>query len=295
MLKIFQFPNGLRISLLLILSFGVSSVLMGNETVKRYYPVTPGSYWVYSDQNGKELTRHAAPDKQHEGNTYHHFQYDPERQDQGFFLYQIHPYLYTVNENGVAYLVGNKGELAVQRRHSKLLEIVVPSIREGLRARFPKSDFDFSFTVDVAMSDTFQLLPAAIRNHKKWEAMKTEIIVTFTTKEEKEGEKPERTTFKTHTDFEETGIVKGTESVKTPAGTFKDCLVVRFENKEVASRSTKNEVGGFKLSHSPIITNIWFAPDVGIVKWEYDSEDAKNKSVFKLKRYEIKPASSGSE
>ena len=201
MLKIFQLPNLLQICLLLILSLGFSTTVMGNETVKRYYPVAPGSYWVYQDQHGKELTRHAAPDRQQEENTYHRFRYDSEFEDPGFYLYQIRPYLYNVDEEGVAYLVGNKGILALQRRYSKLLEIAVPSIREGLSAKFPKSVFNFSYTVDVDMSDTFQLLPASIRRNEKWEAMETEITITFMTKEKKKGEKPEKTVFTNHTIF----------------------------------------------------------------------------------------------
>ena len=39
---------------------GFSTTLMGNETVQRYYPVVPGSYWIYEDQDGRELTRYAA-------------------------------------------------------------------------------------------------------------------------------------------------------------------------------------------------------------------------------------------
>lgn len=289
MLKIFQFPDLFGICLLVILSLGFSTTLMGNETVKHYYPVAPGSYWIYKDQNGKELTRYAAQDKQQEGNTYHGFQYDSELEDPGFYLYQIRPDLYNVDENGVAYFVGNKGKLALQRRYSKLLELAVPSIREGLSANFPESVFNFNYTVDVDMSDTFQLLPASIRRNKKWEAMETEITITFMTKEKKTGKKPEKTVFTNHTIFKETGTVKGTETVKTPAGTFKDCLKVRFENKEVASQSPKNKVGAFEMSHGKVITTIWLASDVGIVKWEYDSADSDGKSVFELTRYEIKP------
>ena len=292
MLRTFQNPNSLRIGLLLILSFGFSTTLMGYETVKRYYPAAPGSYWVYKDQDGKELTRYASVDKQQERNTYHTFQYAPEINDPGFYLYQIHPYLYKVDENGIAYLVGRKGEAAVRRINTKILDLFVPNLRKVLSEKFPKSVFNFSYTVDANMSNTFQLLPASIRRDKEWEAMKTKITITFTTEERKEREKPEETVFTNHITFEEIGTVKGTEKVKTPAGTFKDCLKIVFENKEVSSRSSKNEMGGFELSHGKSLTTIWLAPDVGIVKWEYDSEDTDSISVFELTKYEIKPARS---
>lgn len=297
MLKNFQFRNSQRICvcLLIILSFGFSTTLIGNETVERYYPVAPGSHWTYEDQDGQELTRYALRDREESGVTYHNFQYDPALSDPGFYLYQIHPYRYNVNENGIAYFVGNRGKFAIQRTRSKLMEIAVPSIREGLRKRFPKSVFKFSYTVDVDMSEIFQLLPASIRRNKKWEAMKTEVTMTLTTKERKKGEKPEKTVFTNHATFEETGTLKGTETVKTPAGTFEDCLKIVFENKEVASRSAKHKKGGFELSHGKLFTTIWLARDVGIVKWEYDAEDTKSKSVFALTAYEIKPALSRGE
>ena len=42
----------------LLLIFGFSPVLIGDES-GTYFPRTPDSYWVYVDQDGNELTRHA--------------------------------------------------------------------------------------------------------------------------------------------------------------------------------------------------------------------------------------------
>lgn len=40
---------------ILLLSI-LSVTLSGNETAKLYFPSTLGSFWVYQDENGNELT-----------------------------------------------------------------------------------------------------------------------------------------------------------------------------------------------------------------------------------------------
>ena len=301
MLKIFQFSNSLRVCLLLILGFGFNTTLMGNETVNSYYPTTPGSYWVYKNQDGKELTRYAVADEHRDGNAYHAFQYTPKVEEWAFYVYQTHPYLYTVNKNGVASFVRKEGETALKRRLGKQLDIVIPQFKRAIGSKLPEVVLDVTYNLNVEMSDNFLLLPASIGYNKKWDAMKTEITTTLTFEERKKSGKgkPETSVAKKHAVLKETGIIKGTETVKTPAGTFKDCLRIEFENKQVSSRSTKSELASFQMTHPKVLTTLWLAPDVGIVKWEHTPEVSKKskdfKFAFELTGYEIKSALSSSE
>ena len=60
----------------LLLIFPVTATA-ANEQSNDYFPHTPGSFWVYADQDGDKLTRRAVAEKTIEGETYHAFSYEP--------------------------------------------------------------------------------------------------------------------------------------------------------------------------------------------------------------------------
>lgn len=53
-----------------LLFFSFSATLTGNEWANYYFPDTLGSYWVYEDENGDELTRYAVEPGEVDGETY---------------------------------------------------------------------------------------------------------------------------------------------------------------------------------------------------------------------------------
>ena len=46
-----------HVVLSLLLVFGFSATLVGKQKADTYFPQGIGSYWVYEDQDGNELTR----------------------------------------------------------------------------------------------------------------------------------------------------------------------------------------------------------------------------------------------
>ena len=103
----------------------------------------------------------------------------------------------------------------------------------------------------------------------------------------------------------ETGIVKGTETVVAAAGTFEDCLKVEYRTETTAVFDPPPDEMD---PPGEIVTTVWFAPNVGIVKFHqimnymfFDmipDDDGLPKPpdpepiTFELKKYEIKTADS---
>ena len=56
-----------RFALRLLLIFGFSATLLAQDGKDTYFPYVPGSYWVYEDQDGNELTRRATEKKEIKG------------------------------------------------------------------------------------------------------------------------------------------------------------------------------------------------------------------------------------
>jgi len=65
--------------------------------------------------------------------------------------------------------------------------------------------------------------------------------------------------------FRETRTVEAIENVTTPAGTFKDCVRVRFDHVYL------DKPPGSFFS----VSRYWFAKNVGIVKYELTSQKAQ--------------------
>ena len=100
-------------------------------------------------------------------------------------------------------------------------------------------------------------------------------------------------------DLVEKGKVTAKETVKTLAGTFKDCLKIEYwmdagdeakvAEKEGEAQSASPDEAGIEL------TTLWLASNVGIVKFIRVSADSKVEKSLELTQYEIKPTGSGSE
>ena len=103
----------------------------------------------------------------------------------------------------------------------------------------------------------------------------------------------------------ETGIVLGTETVETAAGTFEECLRVEYRTETTAVITPQPPPDDVDPP-GETVTTLWFAPNVGIVKYHQqmdyiflemipDEEDlpippGPTLRTLELKRYEIKTA-----
>lgn len=273
----------------LLLLFGFSAALVGKEDMDTYFPHALGSYWIYEDQDGNELTRRAAADKTIEGATYQAFNYEPILEDWGDYDYHIHPYLYQVGEERVTFWVADDVKKAVEARFTKEVEVFRKLLQtEGL---------DLLYSVEAETQDPLYVLPTSVTSNKTWDAMRIKAKVTMRPD-------PPRDPVEITLDFTivETGKVLGTENVETPAGIFEDCLKIEYR--------TKTEVAAFPPApegelHLPgeSVTTLWVAPNIGIVKFHRKMENVLLKVIprpglkaattvktLELKKYKVKPA-----
>ena len=277
--------------MIFILAFSLSVTLLGNEAATKYFPSTVGSYWVYVDEDKNELTRHAIEEEEIAGETYHVFSYEPELEELFYFTRYMHPTLYQVNEKGITFVFEDEIEKALKARLSKEMELL-----RGILELDDPDAANFTFKLDAKAQDHFYLLPTPVTPNEEWDVNQIKATLTIQIKEEVEDLSIDYTII-------ETGIVLGTEAVKTPAGTFEDCLKVEYRTETTAE---ENSVFSPEEDNPPgeTVTTVWFAPNVGIVKFhqirryiflEMIPEDADlpipsnpKPITIELKRYEIK-------
>ena len=294
--------------------FTCSTTLMGNESAKTYFPGTFGSYWVYEDQDGNELTRTVDEGEEIAGETYNIFIYEPDIEDWANYAYHFLPSLYKMSDESITCLIGDEIKKVLKARLIKEMvaftNMAKKSIEDNPPPEAPNLSFDNNYNVEVEAQDHFSLLPTATTPNEKWDT--TQIKVKVSMQYEIKGvpadfpgadELP-----KIIFDFNiaETGSILGTETVETQAGTFEDCLKIEYrtattmEVSPLDQHSTANPSG-------ESITTLWFAPNIGIVKGHQEAEDIFLKTIptpefqsstavktFELMEYEIKTAESGS-
>ena len=286
--------KNLRNALLLLLVFSFSTTLLGNETAKKYFPATLGSHWVYEDQDGNELTRRAIEGEELAGKMFPAFTYEPELENWIDYNLFIHPYLYQVNEAGIALVVGDETKNAFKASFENEMDILV---------RLIKGQVPFIFDMDVEIQMNTQelmfLLPNDIVFNEEWDVNHIEANVKLSPVV---GDGPEEPLIIDYT-ITETGIILGTENVETAAGVFEDCLKVEYRTETTTVFSDPPPPDQVKPP-GETVTTVWFAPNVGIVQLQQKSrylfldmltEEAefpltfppKQEKTLELKRYEI--------
>ena len=280
------------LSLLLILSF--SATLVGKERKDAYFAHVPGSYWVYEDQNGNELTRHAVEKKEIEGETYSSFSYEPTLEDWADYDYHIHPNFYRVGGERVTFLVGDEAQKAVKARLTKEIETFVKAVK------LIAPDINILYQVKVEVRDQFYVLPTSVTFNEKWDATQIKAKITMSPFPPQDPEE-----IIVELTIVETGTVLGTENVETPVSTFEDCLKIEYRTETEATISPPH---GESNSPGESVTTLWVAPNVGIVKFHQKTEDIFLKitplpelkasttvTTLELKRYEVKSADAEGE
>ena len=281
-------------SLLLILGF--SATVAGKEGAGSYFPHTLGSYWIYADQDGNELTRRAAADKTIGGETYRSFSYEPTLEDWVDYDHHIHPYFYQIRKDCIAFFVGSETERAIEAIIKKEMEAALAK-QEGISTS-PGVNIDISCTVEANAQDDFCLLPIPIVFDEEWIAMRISGIVTLKLTVQSsdfqitdEG-KAESIPFA----LVEKGKIVGTEVVTTPVGMFEDCLKIEYlmdEDGDGKATEKKKEREPVSSNASGVeVTTLWLAPNVGIVKFVRESASLKMEKSLELTQYEISPTGS---
>lgn len=283
----------------LLLVFGLSTALIvdASETIQ-YFPETPGSYWIYEDQDGNELTRSAVEKKEIAGETYSSFSYEPTLEDWINYDYHIHPNFYKVGEEGVTFLVGDAAQKAVKARLTKEMGTLRTILLVNMM------EFDILSDIEAEVKDSFDVLRTPIAFNEAWEALQIKAKITMRSEPPQD---PEEIILKFT--IVETGKVLGTETVETPAGTFETCLKIEYQTKTEVETFPVDQTDQVPDPPGESVTTLWVAPNVGIVKFHQKREDTVLKTLpplpglkasttvktLELKTYEVKSADSGDE
>ena len=276
--------------------FVLSAVLMGNASeTTQYFPETVGSYWVYEDQDGNELTRRVGEGKEIAGEMYHGFNYEPALEDSADYDYHIHPNFYRIGEEKVTFWIGDEAEKAVKAHLTKEMEALLKIVEEM------GAPFTMLYNIEIEAQDPFYVLPMLVTFDEKWKATEIKAKITMRPFPPQD---PEEATIEFT--IVETGTVVGTENVETPAGTFEDCLKIEYRTETGVTVSSPEVEADNPPGES--FTTLWVAPNIGIVKFHQKAEDILLKSIamppgvespptvrtpelsLELKRYEVKSA-----
>ena len=236
---------------------GMLNVVEGdknNTSAGVYFPTTTiGSYWIYEDQDGQEITRRAVKAKKINGKTYSAFSYEPELKDQTAYSPYIYPALYNINNAGnITLLCGDEVEAVIKTRLAKEIAVFngLPNIAK------------ISTEIEVQANILSRFLPSTPVWDTPWEVNKIEINTKIDGNQE------------IVIDFTitETGRVLGIETIKTPAGLFEDCLRVEYKTQtevevSMTPKPSPDEVG----LAGETITTLWFVPNIGIVKYHQEA------------------------
>ena len=295
----------IRSIFVLLFIFGFSATLMGNEWANYYFPDIAGSYWTYEDQDGNELTRYAIAPEEIDGETYRAFSYEPALEDWADFEHYIHPYFYQVGDDWVAFFVGAEIENGLKANTTQEMEEALPMLRQQMLGDAPEGvSLDLNYDIEVASADYFYLLPTPVTYNEEWTALELNVGLTVTmdiqgAPMEIPGGAP---TIKTNSTIIETGVVTGTETVETSAGTFEDCLIIEYQTDETVEVTIS--VPGAPQQEpeerkATTVTTLWLAPNVGIVKFKHEHPEAdeakeelgltpEGEQTLELTEYEIK-------
>ena len=281
----------------LLLVFGLSAALMGDESeMTQYFPGALGSYWVYVDQDGNELTRRVVESEEIAEETYHVFDYEPALENSIDYDYHIHPDLYRVGEDGIAFLVGKEAKKALQARFVKEMAVLLKMFKEAAPPG-AEAGFNLLYEIEAEAQEQFYMLSTFTTFNEEWDAMRMKAKLTITP-DPPQGDPDEAILEFT---IVEKGEILGTEGVETPAGTFEDCLKVEYRTHTGVTIFPEEAEDEDADPPGESITTLWIAPNVGIVKFHQKAEDILLKTVpipqitasttvksLELKKYEIK-------
>ena len=118
----------------------------GDESAQTYFPSTLGSYWVYEDQDGNDLTRTAVEDEEIADETYQAFSYELALEDWINYNPFIRPALYQISDTGIKLLVGDEVEKALKARLINETNMYAESVKNVIP---PGEELDLTFDVEV--------------------------------------------------------------------------------------------------------------------------------------------------
>lgn len=306
------------------LIFCFSASLIGGESTQKYFPSTLGSFWVYEDQDGNELTRTAVEGEEIAGEMYHVFSYEPALEAWTDFNRYLHLPRYHVGAEWIKFAVKAELETAVKARLTEEMEIFAKFTKNVVENNAPPQlnlTFNVNYDIGVEAAEQFNFLAVQAAPDAEWDA--TQVSATITITFDVEGlpedlqNNTETATSTLNFAILEIGKVLGTETVETPAGIFEDCLKIEYRTETEVTTSEPIEPGAVP---GESVTTLWLAPNIGLVKLHQEDEKiflnamsdkelegasiseqewseitAVSVKTYELKRYEIASGTSQNE
>lgn len=238
----------------------LSGIIFAKEPVKNYFSFSPGTYWVYEDQDGNELTREVDKDKVVPSQTFHAFNYEPAVEEWFDYLPHLQPSRFSVNDVGVTFQNSDEIEKFIKARLTREFETLL--LME------PPENEQVSYEIAADVSDQYLFLPLNISFNEEWDTSKRNASLTIKIKEPSQPIDNERITFN-YTVFE-TGTILESGTVETPAGTFENCLKIEYRTETELNTPLED----FEANPpGETVTTLWIAPNVGIIKCHREMED----------------------
>ncbi len=243
--------RGIRTTLIIFFVVLFTTSVVGDKKAVNYFPSTIDSYWVYEDQDGNTLKRTVIEGEEIAGEIYNAFNYEPELKEWEHFIKYICPELFKINDKEITLSVKEGIEKAVKAQLNKELDFLFQALTQD------KLQIDDAPTFDISVEaeDNISLLIKPTVSNEEWDVTEIRAKIVVTENGEVQGT----------LDYTivETGIILGTETVETTAGSFENCLKVQYKT-ETAAIFTPEEGGMDPPGET--VTTVWLAPNVGIVK-----------------------------
>ncbi len=283
--------RGVRTTLIIFFVILCTTSVVGDKKAVNYFPSTIDSYWVYEDQDGNALKRTVIEGEEIAGEIYHAFNYEPEIEDWVDFSRFIHPELFKLSDKGITLSVKEEVEKAVQARLTKEMQILIDAFKDDVQ----NTEVEPTYDIKVEVEKDLMLLNTPIDPNEEWESLKINATMTFSFAQD----------HSITIDFAivESGIIRSIETIETSVGTFENCLKVQYRTETETGLDQDVEPDEVDPP-GETFTTIWFAPNVGIVKYHQvmnymflelvpDDEglplpNAPVTKTLELKKYEIK-------
>ena len=279
--------NKLCLTFVSILFLCFCITIFGNESSSVYFPSEVGSYWVYEDEDGNEITRESVEDKVIPAQTFHAFSYEPAIEEWFDYIPHLQPNRFKVDDDGITFY--NSDEIA------ELIKARLTREIETLILMEPPDDEEISYEVITDSSEQYLFLPLPISLNEEWDTSKLKTTLQISVNDHGNNDIGR---MDIHFSVIESGTVVDRETVETPAGTFEECIKIEFRTETEMSMA-------FERDGNPpgeTVTTLWLAPNVGIVKCHREMEDmflktapidelpfTTTENTLELKKYEIKP------
>ena len=299
--------RGVRTTLIILFVILCTTSVVGDNKAVNYFPSTIDSYWVYEDQDGNEIKRTVIEGEEIAGEIYHAFSYQPEVEKVEDFEYHIHPSLFTIDEQRIKFLMSDKLAESYQKRLKSELQASMDAQSRDIPAEMDIRP-DFEVNVQVDAQDYFLMLPNSVKENDEWESIRIKPTVNIrvdylSNNQEVDPELAGQAVYSSmYFTIIETGRVLGTENVETPSGSFDGCLKIEYRTKTVLPSS---RMMGMPTAGESV-TTLWFAPNVGIVKYRRqaelpllrnfeNAETTTQVKTLELKKYEVKTKKANAE